>query len=303
MWRALASWLSPSLAAEPASPVFQADEADRAFARDGYVVRSFLEPSEIEELRRLHDRLLPDLPSDFTATTLSDDPELRTRVAGGIRAIVEARLEDIVPGYKLVLATFVSKRALTSAGRVNLHQDWWLVDNRIDRALHFWCPLVDVGTGNGCLKVIPGVHRLLNDPYPIHPPTYRTAYHPVLPQLEQDFVRRVAMPAGAALVYDERMLHGSDENRSDRPRVAFNCVMIPSRLDPIVYWWDESDPDRLSVLDVSQEFLCRYRYGTSLAEQQPGDVRHRETIEATVRPLGKADLAALRRAQAEAAAG
>jgi hypothetical protein len=303
MWRAFASWLRPSREAGSADPVFQVEEVDRAFAREGYVVLPFLEMGEIEALRQLHDRLFPDLPFDFTATTLSDDPDLRAEVSRGIRAIVEKRLAAMVPGYKVVLATFVSKRPRTSAGRVNLHQDWWLVDNRVHRALHFWCPLVGVGADNGCLKVVPGIHHLLNDPYPIHPPSYGTAYHPVLAQLEREFVRRVAMPAGAALVYDERMLHGSDENASEHPRVAFNCVMIPAMLEPIVYWCDEADAGRLSVLEVSEEFLCRHRYGTPLSRPYPDDVRARSTVEAAVHPLRRRELLALRRAQAEAQTG
>ena len=299
MWRAIVSWLTPERSVESRpDPLFGDDRRDREFSHDGYVVLPFLDPSHVAALQRLHDEMLPDLPADFTATTLSDDFELRSRVSTGIRAIVEERLGRILPGYKVVLATFVSKRARTLQGRVNLHQDWWLVDNRVRRALHFWCPLVNVGAGNGCLKIVPGIHRLLNDPYPIHPPMYRTAYHPVLPRLESEFVRRVAMPAGSALVYDERMLHGSDENLSDQPRVAFNCVMIPADLEPIVYWWDEREPGRMSILEVSEEFLCRFRYGTPLETPYPRDVSLRGTTEASVRPLREDELAALRRSAA-----
>jgi Phytanoyl-CoA dioxygenase (PhyH) len=294
MWQGLSSWLTRASTAGPTtSRAFGNDRMDRELAQDGYLVLPFLDPADIEALRRLHDRMMPALPADFTATTLDDDLQFRRRVSAGIRRIVEGRLKRIVPGHRLVLATFVSKRARTTRGRVNLHQDWWLVDNRVHRALHFWCPLVDVGPRNGCLKVVPGVHRLLNSPYPIHPPSYRTAYHPVLPRLDAELVRRVSMPAGSALVYDERMLHGSDDNLSDEPRAAFNCVMIPEDLEPIVYWWDERQPGRLSILEVSEDFLCRFRYGTPLQEPYPDDVRRRGTTEAAVRPLGDAELEAL----------
>jgi hypothetical protein len=303
MWRALTSWVSPKPAAEPGPDrVFGDGEMDRELQHNGYVVRPFLDAGEIQVLRRLHDHLVPELPADFTATSLSDSFELRWRVSGGIRAILEERLRRIVPRHKLILAAFVSKRARTSHGRVNLHQDWWVVDNRLHRAVHFWCPLVDVEPRNGCLKIVPGIHRFLNDPYPIHPPMYRTAYHPVLARLDAEFARKVSMPAGSALIYDERMLHGSDENLSDEPRAAFNCVMIPAELEPIVYWWDQRDPRRLSVLEVSEAFLCRFRFGMPLEEPYPEDVKPRGTTEAAVRPLGEAELAALRRVQADCVA-
>jgi len=302
MWRALLSRLTPEPTAE-SPPIFGDDQMDRALRHDGYLMLPFLDESHIQALRRLHDRMMPALPADFTATTLDDSFDFRRRVSHGIRRIVEERLRRILPRYKVILATFVSKRARTTQGRVNLHQDWWLVDNRIHRALHFWCPLVDVGTRNGCLKVVPGIHRFLNDPYPIHPPSYRTAYHPVLPRLEAELVRRVSMPAGSALVYDERMLHGSDDNLSDQPRLAFNCVVVPEGLEPIVYWWDEREPSRMSILEVSEEFLCRFRYGTPLDEPYPEDVRRRGTTEAAVRPVGESELAALRRLRKGFAAG
>jgi hypothetical protein len=303
MWRELmSSWLTPEPTATPRlEPIFGEEQTDWMFRQNGYLVLPFLDGNEIQALRRLHDEMMPALPADFTATTLSDNFDFRWQVSNGIKRIVEERLRRVIPRYKLILATFVSKRARTTQGRVNLHQDWWLVDNRLHRALHFWCPLVDVGTGNGCLKIVPGIHRFLNDPYPIHPPEYRTAYHPVLPRLETEFVRRVSMPAGSALVYDERMLHGSDENLSDQPRAAFNCVMIPEDLEPIVYWWDEREPARLSILEVSEEFLCRFRYGTPLEEPYPEDVRLRGTMEATLRPLREPELAALRHLRVEAA--
>ena len=277
----------------PGDRIFASDVTDREFASRGYVVRPFLGPAEIQAVERLHADIFPELFADFSATSLDDSFDRRWRVSEGIRAIVEEPLRKIVPRRKLALAAFVTKRPNTTKGRVPLHQDSWIVDNRVHRALHVWCPLVDVGPDSGCLKVVPGIHRLLNDPYPIHP-KFRTAYHPRLSVLDEEFARLVSMPAGAALMYDERMLHGSDENRSDRLRVAFNCIMIPVDINPLLYQWDERTPDRIQVLEVDETYLCQFRFGVPLAPPYPHGVRLVDTIGVATKPLSDEDFVVLR---------
>ena len=274
-------------------PIFADGAIDQQFAIRGYVVHPFLDAAEVRAMEHVHAEIFPELLSDFSATTLDDSTERRWRVFEKIRAIVDAPLRRIVPHHKMALATFVTKRPRTTQGRVPLHQDWWIADNRVHRALHFWCPLVDVGPESGCLKIVPGVHRLLNDPYPIHP-KFRTAYHPRLSVLDGEFALRVPMPAGAALLYDQRMLHGSDENRSDRMRVAFNCIMIPEDLTPLLYQWTPDIPDRLQVLEVDERYLCEFRFGVPLAPPYPQGVRLVDTIPVATSPLSDGDFSVLR---------
>ena len=187
--------------------VFADAETDREFTERGYVVRPLLAPEQIRAVEHLHDEIFPDLDADFSATILNDSSDCRVRVSSGVRDIVGEPLRRMFPHHKLVVATFVTKRAATTRGRLPLHQDWWVVDNRVHRGVHCWCPLVDVGPENGCLRVVPGVHRLLNHPYPIHP-KFRTTYHPRLPDLDRTFAVPVSMPAGA--VRTQQSFAGSD---------------------------------------------------------------------------------------------
>ena len=110
------------------------------------------------------------------------------------------------------------------------------------------------------------------------------------------------MPAGAALVYDERMLHGSDENRSDHVRVAFNCIMIPKEVSPLLYQWDQTVPDRLQVLEVDDAYLCSFRFGVPLEPPYPAGVRLIDTIDAAIHPLIDEDFIVLRNLQGTFAA-
>jgi len=272
--------------------VFVDPTVDDLFAKRGYYETPLLDEGQIADLVTLHDRLVPSVSSGFEASVLSDSGEFRERVSDGIRELVEAPLSELLPHHKLVLAVFVTKPANSRGGTLPLHQDWWIVDNRACRGLHVWCPLVDVDSSNGCLKVVPGVHRLLNEPYPING-KYRTGYHASLSRLETEYARHVPQPRGSALVYDQRMLHGSDENASPAVRIAFNCIMIPKNVQPSIYWWDEETPSTMQRFQVPERYLCHFRFGNAIEKPYPPGVELIESFEARVNPLRETDFLAL----------
>ena len=278
--------------------LFTDPSTDDEFTRLGCVVRPFLDAQQVRAMTQLNADLVPDGGADFSATTLHDNAAHRWRVFEAIRAVTADRLREMMPRHTLVFAAFVSKRARTTHGRVPLHQDFWMVDNRMDPAVAFWCPLVDAGPHNGGLKTVPGVHRLLNHPYPINP-KFRTPYHPRLSQLDREFARCPYVPAGSALIYDQRMLHGSDENLSDHARIAFNCTLVPGSQQLRLYDWDERSPERMLVFDVDQPVLCRFRYGAALDPRTDPGVRLEGQIASTVDPLTDDDMTFLRDVQRE----
>jgi hypothetical protein len=281
--------------------IFTDLETEEEFRRSGYIVRPFLTAEEIEAAQRVHDSVTPPVTGDVFATPLSHDFDYRRRVFEGIRPVVQAHLRRLLPRHKLAMAAFVTKGPETKTGKLPLHQDWWIVDNRVRRALHVWCPLVDVDARSACLKVVAASHRLLNNPYPINP-RYRTEYH-ASRELLDTMATSLPMPAGWAVVYDQRLLHGSDENLSNRTRVAFNCIMIPEDVKPVLYCWDGKSETRLDVMEVEEGYLCRFKYGEPIEEPYPKGVRFLESIDVTVKPLESDDISRLRKLQDELARG
>jgi Phytanoyl-CoA dioxygenase (PhyH) len=277
--------------------IFGDPRMDLEFERKGYVERPFLGPDEVRAVQELYDRLAPPIVEDFAVTILSDSFEYRWGVFTGIRSLLERRLREVLPHHRLALATFVAKCRKASQGHLALHQDWWIADNRVDRALSVWCPLVDVGMHNAPLKVVPGSHKFLNLPYPVNA-AFRTTYHPKLRVLDAEFVKRLMTPAGHAVIYDQRMLHGSDGNPSEEHRVAFNCIMIPEGRRPRLYVWDEGSPE-MQVFGVSEEYLCSFALPPRLRPPYPEGVTFLETVDATAPALGDPELAQLRSWQAD----
>lgn len=271
--------------------------AERELSERGYVVRPFLADAALYALKKQLPVPSP-LPSDFWATTLSSDVEYRRRVFHLIKAITREAFERLLPDYQLCLAAIVAKRGRAMHGTVPLHQDWWLTNNSVHRALHFWCPLNDVDEVTGCLRVVPGSHRIVSPPCPLFPTDYDTGFQSVLDLLESELAVPVPTPAGAAVIYDERLLHGSGPNRSSHSRIAINCALIPAAVSPHVYHVDPDDPTRMNVLKVDQDFLCRFSYGGRVVRPYPTGVTQLDSIAAEAHSLAPHQLAELRRLRA-----
>ena len=124
-----------------------ADKAlDDELKRKGFVVVPFLDEEQVDEVRALHDRLFPDIPSDLYSTVFCENPDLRRQVVTGIREIIGERFRMLLPGHSNCFSLFVTKRAnSSSAGRMPMHHDAWMIDHRVERAPSIWCPLVVVG--------------------------------------------------------------------------------------------------------------------------------------------------------------
>jgi hypothetical protein len=99
------------------------------------------------------------------------------------------------------------------------------------------------------------------------------------------------MQAGSALIYNQRLLHGSDGNPSDRVRVAFNCIMAPEGVAPRVYRWDDRAPDRMEALEIHPDYLFEFICGDPI---EPASFRLLESFAIEISPLGDEELAPLR---------
>jgi Phytanoyl-CoA dioxygenase (PhyH) len=278
--------------------VFADGPTEQEFCRDGYVVRPFLDPSEVAALTRLHETLPPDLPGEFYATVFSRDPDYRRRVSDGIGAIMAPGLARQFPHHELCFAVFVTKQPRTSHGRLPLHRDYSFVDTPRRTAVHLWCPLIDVDESNGCLHVVKGSHRLINCPYAVN--EYPPAFTHVMGLLERDFVTRVPMPAGATLAYESRLFHGSGENESGTARPACVAILVPRGVAPRLYVWDDTSANRFDVLEVTKEFLLQMERGAPIRKPYPTGVTGLGSVEHRVDPLRPQDLATLTRTRGRA---
>lgn len=221
-------------------------ERDRdLLADEGYVVLPFLSASTVDELREgfalIH-------PEDRTDTIVTDYMEWDRSVMRSTRALVERlvlpHLADLVPGFQLVMATFVAKYPGPQS-TMYLHDDRSFVDERRARALTAWIPLDDVGpdTGNGTLELVPRSHRIERGPSGSNSPDLYRPWERFL----RTHLQPVAARAGSAVLYDCRVLHASGPNCGDRPRVALAMALAPED-EQLIHVVDGPDAARLHAV-------------------------------------------------------
>jgi hypothetical protein len=218
----------------------------------GYTVQPFLDVSEAEALQRLYLATVPESSTPMSFSLFSSPLEARKAILAGFRKILAKKAADIAPGFKIVAAIFVTKKAGKASGRLGLHQDVSLVDHNKHPNINVWVPLCDVDLNNGCLLVADGTQQL-NLLCSIPPPT-----EPLVPferDLAPPYVIGVPMKAGEGFIFDSRLLHASEGNYSDHDRVAALFSLIPESEPVRLSFRAVDDPNRIDAFYVDDDFM------------------------------------------------
>lgn len=121
-----------------------------------------------------------------------------------------------------------------AAGAVPWHQDksYW-PDANSNPVITVWIPLVDTNEVNGCLHIKPGTHlkRLLKWHIESDTGTGYTALHER--QLGKSPTIPLPVPAGSAILFNDRCLHMSTPNNSDEVRWSVDLRYQPTDQDPM----------------------------------------------------------------------
>lgn len=257
-------------------PLLRHPEREAAFSGDGYVVLPFLDGEETATLREaslgLHGDSEDGLVIDYTSTDRSA-MEAAARLASGIW---ERHVPEHFVDMRPVFTSFVVKHSGRESSMF-LHDDRTYVDERHHRAATVWIPLVDVGPGldNGGLAVVPRSTELAVGPSGTRTPEPFRLY-------ERHLVDRLvplAVDAGSAVVYGNRLLHGSASNDSDLPRPAIVCVLIPREAELIHVVG--AGRRRRAVHRVDEQFFLRH-HPHDLERGMPSEYPVVEVVEAEV---------------------
>ena len=190
----------------------------------------------------------------------------------------------LMPDFTVVTGrNFIVKRGADNAGRMLMHQDFSFVDQTVERGVHVWIPLVDVNHENGCLKVSPGSHRLIN--HIAGPGGLPNPYDAVLDELDRHCTVSLPMKAGEAIFFDERLMHGSEPNKIPADRPAANIAFIRNGLKQRIHIVNKETPGLLDIFELDHEFAIQYTAAHDYTWIDPDAVRKIGTIEYTPRPL------------------
>jgi len=252
---------------EPASRRFSAAKSDRLkqslLPEVGYTIEPFLDVSEIEALKLLYAESTPALPSDFYHSGWGANVETKHRIFEGIAAIVKDKLSRLAPGFRLLFASFLTKKAGSTRGKLGIHQDKTFVNPDESIGINVWVPLSDVDRSNACLRIIECSQCFGHiSATPTNPSPYTTVFS----ELESRYLRDLPMEAGSACVFDCRVLHATEENQTGRDRIALYLNLVPENVTPILYAWNQEKPESLDIYKIDTQFLLNLPPGEPLEE-------------------------------------
>ena len=186
------------------------EQLKRDFDRDGYVVlRSFLSPDEVEELRARARRCLREVKrsAEYPGVVKNLnrlDPWFEERLERGKQAaLISALLED---DLEPATAAWFERIPGETSG-IRPHVDA-IGDRR--RGATMWIALDRADRENGCLFYAKGTHRQ----------DFPTVVGLEGFSAESEGAVPVEIEPGDAAIHSSRTVHWSDANRSERPRQA-----------------------------------------------------------------------------------
>ena len=210
-----------------APPVIADRSLQRELAEYGFTILPPLEGRDLERARSVATATgpAPDDPQralNWSFHSRADDH--KRQVSASLLTDVWAVIEGRFVRQRPFLSTFITKWPGPDSGFAP-HQDPTLVDERHAVGVTVWIPLHDVDHRNGMLWIVPGSHRL--------PGGFRVADVDQFPFAEfetdiiEEFGAGIPLSAGEILVFDNRVIHHSLPNCSDRPRVVASFGLCP----------------------------------------------------------------------------
>ena len=234
------------------------------FDATGFVVVPIFDADRIAVLERgWHNLLDPIRNYPFSASVMTGDAAYRDAVDALLSDAFSGPVAAIFDDYRFVLGNFLTKAPFADAP-IPLHQDGMFVDEARFESVNLWVPLRTVGPQNGCLKVMPGSHRLNRA---ARGTDRRFPYPAFIDAIERNFLCDVVMPAGSACIMSLRLVHASYPNSAPDPRVCVSALAVPR--DSALCYLHQDDNGPIDVYDVDDDFLKHHVYGMPPLHKTP----------------------------------
>ena len=219
----------------------------------GFCTIKIFDNEKISALQNLYENYFDNQKIEGLYASHNSNPvEKSLKISSDIREIVFPDLEKIFPAYDYFIGHFMVKGPHVQK-EMALHQDWNIVDESKYKSYQIWIPLQFTDLNNGGIFLVPGSHKFFNN--------WRSGSYgiPIIPFDEKlaQIVTDIVIPAGAVLVYQNALFHGSYPNNTGNIRIAVMLNII-EKSAPVYYYHknDKASTTELFHLGANELISC-----------------------------------------------
>jgi ectoine hydroxylase-related dioxygenase (phytanoyl-CoA dioxygenase family) len=241
--------------------MFKNTEHQEFFKKEGYLILPIIGKQDIDSLKTYYESLHLNDEKGFGFHVSMDqlDKALCAQIQTKIWNTVLPNLDEYLENYKPFVASYVVKET-NPKGIVPAHQDWSFVDNETEGfySITCWTALVDMTLDNGCMGVIKGSNKLMQNfrpsPSPQTPVPLSDHMFSIFP-----YLKTIEMKAGETLFFDNRTFHASPPNTTNEVRLAVG-VGITQKDAELVHYFLKPDGNKNIILKykVDENFFLKY---------------------------------------------
>lgn len=237
-------------------PLFNDLSIQNELSKNGFAVRSLIDPSSIDKLKLGFDdlkRLIGTLPDEFCPSGRLSSVEARNFARKTIDAVVPSALSSAFQKNAAVFegGTYLIKPTGPRTA-LSPHQDSSHVDEQRYFSVYAWIPLENTNVENGCLHVIPKSHLLGNRHRSLNVPWAFSGF-------EDELWKKMIpleMKVGEVCFFEGATIHASPPNKTDRTRIAINYFIRPNEASFLHFYRDERTPEgQVERYELSIDFF------------------------------------------------
>lgn len=228
---------------------------------DGYILlRNVIPPQKIKQLKELYESLHVNKNdrNDMWNSLYNLPNGQGMKVSHIIQPLVLPYLEPLFKSLKVMMYTYMVKNPVEHTF-CKLHRDYSSFDEDVFEYRNAWIPLVEVNETNGALLVVPKSHGVFEYCLPMFTDW---PYENMLPELMKKAKVIQAQP-GDMVIYKDRTLHGSEQNRSHQTRPVLHFGLLHPEAS-LSYYHLNRIANEVEVYEVDVDFYFQKNYEEAL---------------------------------------
>jgi hypothetical protein len=218
--------------------IFKSNELQTEFEGKGYCVLNLASQNKTETIKQfLNNHVGDESQFGYRGEKVFEKTSQLRVISKFLKETLVEELNTVFENVNIFSGTFLIKPNNPDSF-LHLHQDWTNVEEENNVSFGVWLALDDVNENNGGLFFIPGSHKVES--------TVRPNNHYPWPFEEHktqllSFKENVSCKKGQCIVLNHRVLHGSNLNNGNKPRLAAVLAGINKNAQLIHYYVNQQN--------------------------------------------------------------